>query len=242
MIDYTARALSGSLAVPTVAALASDKIPGDKTLQILLDYYKSFFNAYFSTRWASIAPEFPTPITNTFAHDPTRVEFSEFDLPALYLWRTELTDAERIAEDWQMMTWELSGLWIMPPALQQNEVPRSAYWHALPKAIFQATQRLHDPAYVNPSDPNPNATKFGSNIAELTSLHSLSLLSSKIEQVEIEMDSVHRGQDTKRHYDCVSFKMLLIERDKWLDDGYDTGYGVSDTITAGSYTVIGVIP
>jgi hypothetical protein len=154
----------GGLAIPLAAPLAGDTVT-DRALSIYARYFQAVLNARAPIAWQAVHPTVTgtmTPLANPvvrtiLTHDPREVSFDEKELPALYLDRTGGERPEWKAEDYRVApdTWRL--LWVFPAAVQAAQRLRNSITNGIVKAIDRAVERVRDPAFVDPNDPDPTA-------------------------------------------------------------------------------------
>lgn len=146
------------LAVPAAGATIAGK-----ALDILLAYLKAGFTYYAGTAWASIAPGEPI-VKKTFPHDPEQYNFSQNDLPALYLFpQRSAKEPEQLAEDWRVHTDVLRCFWVLPPARSVDfQAQRAPIINYLGQLIDELLWRGRDASYVIAGDADLTAAFEGS--------------------------------------------------------------------------------
>lgn len=153
---------AGALVFP-VPVPGKDEPVGDPLLRLTLDYLQAVVNAKCAAAWARVAPTYPRPVNETIPHDPTRIDFAEKQLPALYGWRAGGTaQVEWMAEDIGEARENLMLLWVAPPAQQAQQKFRDPFVNALAKAIGSALLVGRDPAWKLAGDTDPDAGTHGS--------------------------------------------------------------------------------
>ncbi len=160
----------GALAIPLTAPAEGSTV-GDPAISIFADFFKAVLNANAPIAWTAVMPPVVTatktvtyPVVRTvLTHDPREIEFSEADLPALYMDRTGGKAPIWQTEDWRVSpdTWTL--LWVFPNAVQAKQKLRNSITNALAKIIDRAVERTRDPAYVAAGDPDPRAASIAAD-------------------------------------------------------------------------------
>lgn len=176
----------GALPIPVPAPAAGDSV-ADPALNVLGRYLRAVLNRYAVPAWASVAPgqDVVKTATATGAEDQT---FNERDLPALFLWRTNENFA-RIADDWETDTSTVSVLWVPRPGPQAQLALRATFYNAVCKLINTALWNSRDPAWVDPTDPDPLASVLGSSVcARAGLLYQLTKQQSRPYTLTIQID------------------------------------------------------
>lgn len=152
----------GALVFPVAAPGPADPV-GDPLLRLTLDFLQAVVNAKCGAAWAKVAPSHPLPVKTTIPHDPTRIDFSEQTLPALYGWRAGGSRAvEWMAEDIGEAREQIMLLWVAPPAQQAQQRTRDPFANPLAKAIGAALLVGRDPAWKLAGDTDLDAAEKGS--------------------------------------------------------------------------------
>ncbi len=215
----------GSVSVPLIAQQGQDDL-----LYHVGAYFQAVANAHAAAEWESVAP--PTgalPITAVFTNDPRDTNFNDNKLPALFIWRSQETEFVDEAQDIRVMRGTLKCLWV-PPALGKPEVlaKRWQFPWKLARVLDFYLERLRDPSYVVPGDPDPDAATMGSMIGDFAKFRKLRFNSVKPEPVSIDL------VDAKRPpliYDASLFELAVEEEIAWDLTQFDAFDGIDNTIS-----------
>lgn len=165
--------------VTLVPNLGTGANAGDALLDILGGYLQATLNKRASARWAALAPDSlvvdPTAavVRQVFTHNPELPghEFNDKALPALYLWRTTFEPPTWWGQGWRVRKSGVEIAWVFPPVAQASQSKRSAFVNVVQAVIDEVIEgRGQDPAYIYPSDPDPNAATDGSDIWKFLSV------------------------------------------------------------------------
>lgn len=221
---------AGSLVFPVAVPGERDPV-GDPLLRLTLDFLQAVVNARCGAAWAKVAPSHPLPIKTTIPHDPTRIDFSEQTLPALYSWRAGGTRAvEWMAEDIGEARENLMLLWVAPPAQQVQQKARDPFANPLAKAIGSALLLGRDPAWKLAGDPDPEASELGS----LWAKHAFGEAGgaahlARWRRVDFALDMAPGAP--RRAYEAVELTVELTEYILQGDELFPESEGISGSIT-----------
>lgn len=158
----------GALPLPAGRDTASgdpsllDPAIGDPSLDKLGAYLVAVLNAKLGAAWDRLCPGQPVAREH-HVNSPEEGEFSENDLPALYLWR-ESDAFEAAADDYSVARSKIAVVWAYEASPQWPRAAYSTFAAAVAKALSQAIWNERDPAWIDPDDTDPNAADQGSNI------------------------------------------------------------------------------
>jgi len=204
----------GANPVPFVAPATSKATVADPALDIVLAFIRAIFERYAATAWRSVAPPTEPIVKRAFTHDPEDYDFSEDDLPGLYLFRTgSAKNNEDIAEDIRIATDSVRMFWVLPPAEQTKQARRVPIIQALGKLVDLKIKRVRDPAYVLASDPDPTKTAEGTVVIRAAGLHWLRCL--KWQKTALALKKIGGGQERKVYQalECMlEFEEELTQR------------------------------
>lgn len=157
----------GALLLPAPAASGAH---GDPGLDILAAYFKAVLESWLAASWLERAPG--EPIVRTLeTHDPEESDFSDNDLPILFVYRDGDAAPKRLADGYQETENDLNILWIPPPADQFKKSDRYPFFNAFDKAISAAVFFERHPAYVHASQSaDPGAIAYGSDVQALAKI------------------------------------------------------------------------
>jgi hypothetical protein len=204
----------GALAVPLLPPASKSDTVADPALDIVLAFIRAMFNTYAAAAWKSVAPGEPI-VRCAFIHDPEEYDFSEGDLPALYLFRTgSAKNSEQVAEDIRVQTDTLQLFWVLPRCEPSQERIRAPIFGALGKLIGLKIDRSRDPAFVLASDPDPTKTAQGTVVLRAAGLNWISFLQWQKTTLAIQM-----GEGMQRRaYQALSVKLQFEEQ---IDNRFD---------------------
>lgn len=198
----------GGLSLP-LDPPAQGEVIGEKALVIFGLYLQAFLRAYAGTAWATVAPSEPI-VRKVFTHDPEDYDFSENDLPALYLFRTgSAKPIEQMAEDWRVHHDNVRIFWVLPNVAQDRQRLRSPILPYVGKLFDAAFDRERDPVFVLDSDPDPTKFEQGSMVTRAAGVEWAIGDTWKKLRLGIAMRA---GEGERRLYDAVDFKLELAER------------------------------
>ena len=157
----------GALAFPAPVAEEDDgrgittHAAGDPCLDVLADFFRAVLIADVGDAWAQRAPaadEQPI-VRRVFTHNPAECEFTEADLPALFIWRGGSPAFDQYQEDVQRNTETLTLWWVFPRAPQpDHQRVRDPLINAIGKACARAARRGRHPAWILSADGSADAT------------------------------------------------------------------------------------
>ncbi len=156
----------GDLQIPVQPPAPDDPI-ADRALSLFVNYFAAYLNAYAQAAWSVVAPpqtsetngegELVPVVRRTYTHDPSKVVFSEADLPALFLDRIEGGRYEWMAEDYRISKDQWRLLWVYQTASQETQALRNSFTRAIVQLIDTANEQVRDPVYQVQDDPDPEA-------------------------------------------------------------------------------------
>lgn len=199
--------------VPLPAVASSRATVTDQALDIVLAYIRACFNAYAATAWRSVAPPTEPIVKRAFTHDPQEYDFSEDDLPALYLFRTgSAKNAEDVAEDIRVHTDTVRMFWVLPPAQSPQQARRVPIIQALGKLVDLKIDRVRDPAYVLASDPDPTKVEQGTVVIRAAGLRWLRFLQWQTIALALKVGATPQGGNQERKvYQALECKLEFEE-------------------------------
>jgi hypothetical protein len=198
----------GALAVPLVAPANSSSTVSDPALDIVLGFIAAVLKSYAATAWASVAPGEPI-VRRAFTHDPEDYDFSEGDLPALYMFRTgSANPPEDQSDDLRQHTDSVRLFWIVPRCEPDQERRRVPFFPALGKLIDLKIQQTRDPAYVLASDTDPAKTAQGTVVMRAAGLDWIRFLKWDKTTVAIKMGDGLQS----RTYQALDVKLQFQEQ------------------------------
>lgn len=142
----------------------------DPALYYLGSYLQAFINSNAARMWASlypnaaVAPEIASKMVRVvhFANPEDGSPINDNELPALYIWRSDVTDS-RAADDWRMQESRAELRWVFPRLLTQEVIEKLHPLLALlAKVVRVGIERGRDVSWVVPNDPDTNAATYGS--------------------------------------------------------------------------------
>lgn len=205
----------GGLAVPLLPPANATDTGADVALTVFAAYLSAFLTAYAGNAWRAVAPSEPI-VRKTFTHDPEDYEFSENDLPALYLFRTgSVRPIEQLAEDWRLHYDNIRVFWVLPNTGTDKQRRRTPYIPAVGKLMDAAFDRERDPVFVWPSDTDPTTARQGTVVTRAAGVEWAVGKTWQKKRLAIQMAS---GEGLRRVYDAVDFKLEIAER---IIQGFD---------------------
>lgn len=147
----------GGLALPSVT---TGSPVGDPLLGHLVGFLRDVINAEVAAAWNKVRPrgtaERP-PVRHVFTHDPTKRDFHEGDLPALFAYRSGFKP-ELAAADYLTDASKISVLWVHPPTDHQaHQALREPIINSIVKAVASALDIGRHPAWTATGDSDPTA-------------------------------------------------------------------------------------
>ena len=106
----------GALTLPAQVPGAGESLT-DPALDIIGGYLSAVLNAWGNDAWTSRAPNEPI-VRKTLFVDPAEAEFIESDLPALYVWRSQIA-TDYLAEELTSHKSTIELLWVPSPKVSQ---------------------------------------------------------------------------------------------------------------------------
>lgn len=194
--------------VPLVAPGTSPptNVVADPALGYLLQFFQTVANANCGAAWDAAGVSAGSVVQNAYAWDPERGPFNNDALPALYMWRGNANPPKWLAEDWLIFTTELQLRWVFPEFPEITiQASRDQFGNGLMTALAVILERMRDPSWIVPGDPDKLALTQGSSIAQWAGFFSLHFNGWKVGRILIDT------QDGKRAYDCVEARLELVE-------------------------------
>ena len=221
--------LSGSMGSPATVAV------GDTALDKLAAFLKAAINADTRIGWAAVHPGIvppevtAVPVVVTRTHNPDDGEFSENQLPALFVWRATVPRATALTQEWQHQVSQIAVLWVPPPADFEKARYREPFRNAVGKAIQRNIARQRNPAWVVSGDTDTTASYRGSYLLAQISASQLRLLDIKPHPLVVE-----RGNGVEP-YDALLATLELTEVMVPLYDDIDLIDHIEGTVTVNGY-------
>lgn len=180
---------------------------GDPAMGYLGNYLAAFLNAKLATAWAAVAPTL-VPVRKVFLHNPIDGEFNEADLPALFLYRTEI-QGEVWADEWNVQKSTLVAQWVFPNAISYEQARRAPFVNAVAKGLHVAIEYGRDPSYVIPGDTEAIAGTKGSFVFGERYMNTVSVdfKSARSAQLAIRM----ADGSPSRTYASIEARIALVE-------------------------------
>jgi hypothetical protein len=205
--------LYGPLQLPAPASPAGATF-SDPAIDTILGFLQPVINRNGNTAWQSVNGYQPTGnnlVNSVFGFDPTETEGTTFntrDLPALFMWRSEILGAEWLAADYYVRRSTLVLLWVPPPAVQATR----ALWQPAVNLIASIVDGItdpdgRDPAFVVPGDTDPAAAYQGSLLWKyIPQMWEWDVKKSERTHFDVTIDG------TKSRYQCVKITINFRER------------------------------
>jgi hypothetical protein len=150
----------GGVQFPVETPSDSDSL-GDPTIDAIGRYLAAVLEAWAGTAWLQRSPGDPI-VRKVLMVDPAEAEFIEKDLPALYVWRSEV-DTVYATEETTKQTSKIQVGWVPSPKVAQTQwARRSAVINPIAKVITAALDLDRHPAWIADGDTDPAATELGS--------------------------------------------------------------------------------
>jgi hypothetical protein len=197
----------GPLEFPA-ASQADGEAFSDPTLTRIGAYLKAVINANLGTLWAQVDPA-GLPVKNVIQHDPQICGVNDTNLPALYLWRSQMRE-ERETDEWYSDHAEISVIWLPAPATQDILRKRMPFINGVCKTILYAIVLGRHPSWVDAADTDPDASTLGSVLADLCGL----LKPPKLTQAKPFLTKVQTEKET-RSYPSALAHIETIELTDW---------------------------
>lgn len=227
--------IAGILPLPVPVPLPGEVV-ADPLLGNLLSYFKAVINAEAGDAWAAVFPSEPLPVKGAHAWDPKREVFSEFDLPALYMWRGGSTGKDRATEDWWWSSTTVELLWVFPSNQDANQAYLDTFRNAITKSIIKGIALGRHPAWQVPGDTYYDPDIYGSVLTRYTGTSRLMVAASNMVSLEI------MGADDKMVIPAVSVQ-LTVEELTMLDAELhgDPATDLRGTVTTGGTSADGAV-
>jgi len=161
----------------------------DPLLWYVADYFKAIANAHAVAEWAlHWKGGSPVPCASAFTHDPHETNFADNNLPALFLWRSDVLEHVDEAQDIRVTRSRLRLLWVPPhtgkPELKTERAP---FPYKLAKLWDDYLELGRDPAWIVSGDADPDAAAYGSVIARFAQFRRLRFATVRPEPLVIEL-------------------------------------------------------
>lgn len=164
--------IAGALELPVPT---TDTPVGDPLLATLAEFFAAVLNAKAASAWGTVAPG-ETAVAATFTRDPADVEFNDRQLPALFLWRSEIGEDHWIAQDWLIRPSTLSFLLAFRSVPSSRQKLREPFVNAIRSCLSLAIEfDGREPTWIVPGDTDPLALTKGSLLWTYAKVHSLRL-------------------------------------------------------------------
>lgn len=144
-----------------------DQRIGDPLLFYVGDFLKTVGNAHGGDAWQSVAPGDKGPISTVFQDNPLDRDTPVDDnsLPAIWIWRGDITGWAQIAEDIRVVRSPINLLWVAQSAQAETWIEQLPFWQALFKTFDAAIDLGRDPSWVVPGDTYYFPERRGSSLA-----------------------------------------------------------------------------
>lgn len=227
--------IAGILPLPVPVPLPGEVV-ADPLLGNLLSYFTAIINAECGAAWAAVFPSEPLPVKGAHAWDPKREVFSEFDLPALYMWRGGAIGKDRATEDWWWSSTTVELLWVFPTNQDTHQAYLDTFRNAITKSIIKGIALGRHPAWQVPGDTYYDPDVYGSVLTRYTGTSRLMVASSNSVLLEIA------GADSSTIVPAVSVQ-LTVEELTMLDADLhgEPTLDLRGTVTVGGSVVAGVL-
>ncbi len=195
----------GGLAFPFATPSGSEALT-DPSLDVFAEFFRAVLSAHAATAWSATFPGEPF-IRKVFKHDPEEADFSELDLPALYLWREQVT-GERSIDSHSGKRSILSVMWVAPPSGGQDRIAkRTAFLNGFASSIARAVEHQRDPAWIHPTEvAAASALSWGSSIRKWAGFSQWEFQKCERQGLAIELID-----GAVRRYTCLTAEINLWE-------------------------------
>jgi len=191
----------GATTLPLVAASPQGT---DPFTTYVLQYLQAVANAYAVDEWSSIAPGGSNPVASISDTDPELAGFNTKNLPALYLFRSEIADHVQVAQDIRIETGVMSLIWVPPPAAREGaQRVRSNFAVKLFKLLDDSIEQERDPAWVVSGDTYFNAQTLGSWLPKWALYRRFRLGAMKRRDVMIPITGDKTNREPFEAYACT---------------------------------------
>lgn len=145
---------------------------GDPALRVVADFLAAVINARATTAWQSIAtlngkPRKDRPVNAAYTDDPVNTTFTEKDLPALFVFRSQGGPSEDMAADYRVARSTWTVWWMMRKTTDEKKAVRAPFLNAIGKIIDAALDTGRHPAYVQEGDDDPYAPSHEADAAAI---------------------------------------------------------------------------
>lgn len=228
----------GSITFP-VPVMTEHSI-SDPTMDYLGSYLTACLNYQMADAWGSVNPG--KKMVESFQTNAPGDMFNDRDLPCLYVWRSASID-DQATDDWTETTTEVTVTWVPQNADQAKRNLRATGTNGLSKVITRALALGCSPAWIDPSDPDPDALTRGSVLIERARLFRWPFVTtSRIDTVVIE-----KGTETST-YPASTVIIKIHEITQW-DESFDSimmapraPSKLDETVTSGNFSLESLIP
>lgn len=161
----------------------------DPLLSTVASFFQAIANVHAKAEWEVIAKVgSPLPCLHAFTHDPHETNFIDNNLPALFLWRSDVLEHVDEAQDIRVIRSRLRLLWVPPNTGKPDEKTRRTHFpFKLVKLWDDYLELGRDPAWLAPGDPDPEAPLYGSVLARFALFRRLRFTTVRAEPLMIEL-------------------------------------------------------
>lgn len=222
----------GVLEYPTVQPPATDDDSvTDPALDKLAAFLAAVLNVQLSQAWTAVNPG-KKFVEQFFTNSPADSTFNERDLPSLFLWRNQALD-DQLTDDWLETMTDVTVLWVPQNADQAKRSLRDPGLNGFQKTISRALNVGRDPAWFDPSDPDPDSLNLGSVIMLRAGLFRDPYVTScRREPLAIVKD------DTRATYPGITLTIKISEITVWDPAAGRVASATQTTQTAGGNFVL----
>lgn len=187
----------------------------DPLLSTVAAYFQAIANVHARADWEAIAKlGSPLPVVHAFTHDPHETNFNDNTLPALFLWRSEVLEHVDEAQDIRVIRSRLRCLWVPPSTGKPDEkTRRTQFPFKLYKVLDDYLELGRDPAWVLPTDPDPEAPVYGSVLPRFALFRRLRFTSVRPEPLVIELVSADGAPRMPPRIYTAQLAELMLEED-----------------------------
>lgn len=194
----------GAVPVPIPPPCGEEPV-SDPALGHLAAFVRAVLNADAAGAWSRVART--QPVNRIFTHDPEKVDVSDRDFPAVFVWR-EASNPVRVADDWMTDTALFEILWLFEPAPQLKQARRAPFLNGILKPLMRAFHVGRHPAWVLAGDTDPRAQTRGSLLWKHCGFMRELVRNPMLSGLTVQM---YEG-DKLRTYDGVKLSIEAIEK------------------------------
>jgi hypothetical protein len=195
----------GALELP--AATGSDALT-DPALALITSFVRAAIESDLTAAWVEVDPTSASACCYAYPHNPTEQSFNDRNLPALYMWRDGVPRTSEYGSDFMMSSTKLVGVWVMPPAHDEDARSREPIFNGVHASVARAVYRGRHKAWVLDGDTYYDPQTYGSVLARHAGFASLSLAKAERTKLRIEM----RDGSGVDEYDAIQLTFDLQER------------------------------